>query len=59
MSSSTIFVALVAIACIFWSPAKVLSIITLLVIFSRDLPAALVALLLGAALFYFTKTKRK
>ena len=59
MSSITLFVALAAIACIFWSSAKVLAVITLLLIAGSNPPAAIFALSIAAVLFYFTKIKRK
>ena len=59
MSNITLYVALVAIACIFWSPAKVLAVITLALIAAGNMPAAIGALLFLAVLFYFIKNKPK
>jgi hypothetical protein len=59
MSNITLFVALVAIACIFWSPAKVLAVITLALIAAGNIPVAIGALLFLAALYYFIKIRPK
>jgi hypothetical protein len=59
MSSLTFFVVVVAIASIFWSPAKVLAVITLLLVAGGNPTVAIFALLFLAVLFYLTKIKWK
>jgi len=59
MSTLTFLVVVVAVLCVFYQPAKVLAIITLLVLVSSNPLAAVFALLLLAAFYHFTKTKRK
>ena len=59
MSTLTFLAVVVAVLCVFYQPAKVLAIITLLLLASSNPVAGLFALLLLAAFFHFIKTKRK
>jgi hypothetical protein len=59
MSTLTFFVVVVAVLCVIYQPAKVLAIITLLLLATSNPVVAVFTLLLLAAFYHFTKTKRK
>ena len=59
MSNITLYVALVAIACVYWSPARVLAVITLALIAAGNMPVAIGALLFLVVLYYFIKIRPK
>ena len=59
MSTLTFLVVVVAVLCVFYQPAKVLAIITLVLLASSNPLTAIFALLLLAAFHHITKTKRK
>ena len=59
MSILTFFVVVVAVLSVLYQPAKVLAIITLLLLATSNKTVAVFVLLLLAVLFHVTKSKRK
>jgi hypothetical protein len=59
MSTLTFLVVVVAVLCVIYQPAKVLAIITLLLLATSNPVAAVFTVLLIAAFYHINKTKRK